>query len=90
VRIRRFIGAAVVALALAFVPTSAPAATGGAGPPAAVAKTCSAGLTHAVINGQQKCLRRGEFCAHSADRQYRRYGFRCIRFYPNVGRYRLT
>jgi hypothetical protein len=47
-------------------------------------------LTHAVIGGVQKCLRRGEFCAHRYDRQYRRYGFRCIRYYANVGRYRLT
>jgi hypothetical protein len=58
--------------------------------PAIAAKTCSAGFTHAVIGGVQKCLRRGEFCAHRYDRQYRRYGFRCIRYYANVGRYRLT
>lgn len=34
--------------------------------------------------------RAGEFCAHSADRQYRRYGFRCTKYYRNVQRYRLT
>jgi hypothetical protein len=43
-----------------------------------------------VINGSVKCLRAGEFCTHSADRQYRHYGFRCVSYYSNVGRYRLT
>jgi hypothetical protein len=57
---------------------------------AVLAKTCSSGYTRGVINGSVKCLRRGEFCTHSADRQYRRYGFRCTRYYPNVHRYRLT
>jgi hypothetical protein len=58
--------------------------------PAAVAKTCSAGYTHAVIGGAEKCLRAGEFCAHASDSQYRRYGYRCIKYYANVHRYRLT
>ena len=58
--------------------------------PNAVAKTCSAGYTHAVIGGAEKCLRAGEFCAHAYDSQYRRYGYRCIRYYSNVHRYRLT
>ena len=57
---------------------------------AVVAKTSSAGYTRATINGAVKCLHAGEFCTHSADRQYRRYGFRCIRYYANVHRYRLT
>jgi hypothetical protein len=57
---------------------------------AVAAKTCSAGYTRGTINGEVKCLRAGEFCTHSADRQYRRYGFRCIRYYANVHRYRLT
>ena len=42
------------------------------------------------IDGQRKCLRAGEFCDHSDDREYRRYGFRCTRYYRNVHRYRLT
>jgi hypothetical protein len=58
--------------------------------PDVLAKTCSSGYTHAVIGGVEKCLRAGEFCAHSYDGQYRRYGYRCIRFYANVDRYRLT
>jgi hypothetical protein len=58
--------------------------------PASVLRTCSAGYTHAVIGGEEKCLRAGEFCAHRYDSQYRRYGYRCTRYYANVGRYRLT
>jgi hypothetical protein len=56
-------------------------------PPAAVAaKTCSAGYTHAIIGGAQKCLRRGEYCAVADRRQYPRYGYVC----KNVsGTYRL-
>jgi hypothetical protein len=46
-------------------------------PSSTLAKTCSASFTHAVINGAEKCLRRGQFCARAADRQYRRHGFRC-------------
>lgn len=57
---------------------------------AVIAKTCSSGYTRAVINGSVKCLRRGEFCTHAADRQYRRYGFRCTHYDPRVHRYRLT
>ena len=69
-----------------------PAALARAPRPASVvtAKACSSGYTRGVINGSVKCLRRGEFCTHSADRQYRRYGFRCTRYYSNVHRYRLT
>jgi hypothetical protein len=58
--------------------------------PAAALKTCSSGYTHAVIGGSEKCLRAGEFCAHPYDSQYRRYGYRCTRYYANVHRYRLT
>jgi len=42
------------------------------------AKTCSAGYVHAVIGGAEKCLHRGEFCAHRYERQYERYGFHCV------------
>ena len=56
---------------------------------AIAARSCS-GYVRAVINGQVKCLRAGEFCTHSADRQYRHHGFRCTRYYRNVHRYRLT
>ena len=79
----------VVATLVAAVAAGTAAPTAPASPTIAT-KTCSAGYTHAVIGGVQKCLRRGEFCAHRYDRQYRRYGFRCIRYYANVDRYRLT
>ncbi|MBA3734405.1 MAG: hypothetical protein H0W90_04270 [Actinobacteria bacterium] len=58
--------------------------------PATVLKSCSGSFTHAVIGGVEKCLRAGEFCVRRSDSQYRRYGYRCIRFYANVQRYRLT
>lgn len=57
---------------------------------APAAASCSAGYTSAYINGVHKCLRAGEFCTHGADSQYRKYGFRCIHYYRNVHRYRLT
>jgi len=81
------LGAAVSLLVAA--PAVAPVVHGSpVTPPAAVAKTCSGGFKHAVINGAEKCLRRGQFCAHAADGQYRRYGFRCTRRDAG-GRYRL-
>jgi hypothetical protein len=69
-------------------PKSAPTAQQAA--PVSVLKTCGRGYTRAVIGGQVKCLRAGEFCAHRYDRQYRRYGYRCIRYDASVHRYRLT
>jgi hypothetical protein len=83
-RIKTGLAAVLAALALISAPPAHSAS------PAVAAKSCSAGYTHAVISGQQKCLRAGEFCAHASDRQYRRYGFRCTRYYSNVQRYRLT
>ncbi len=80
---------AATALAAASAATSSPAQPL-AQAPAAVLRTCSSGFTHAVIGGREKCLRAGEFCTHAYDSQYRRYGYRCIRYYANVQRYRLT
>lgn len=91
IRPPKFAAAIAVAASLAATAPAPAAALPGNEPSRAIAaKTCSRGYTRGVINGSVKCLRRGEFCAHSADRQYRRYGFRCTRYYPNVGRYRLT
>lgn len=89
---RRKVVAALVTAVAVGAGASIPAASASQAAPARVviAKTCSAGYKRGVINGSVKCLRRGEFCTHSADRQYRRYGFRCIRYYRNVHRYRLT
>lgn len=69
--------------------TAAPAAPAHFSP-AAIVKTCSSGYRHAGIGGAERSLRAGHFCAHRFDRQYRRYGFRCTRYYRNVHRYRLT
>ena len=61
-----------------------------ASPPVAVAaKSCGSGYTHAVIGGEQKCLRRGEFCAHRYNAQYHRYGYSCTRR-DSRGNYHLT
>jgi hypothetical protein len=80
---------ALLASVAALVAGGGAAATATSAPAIAV-KTCSAGYVHAVIGGSEKCLRAGEFCTHRYDSQYRHYGFRCIRYYANVGRYRLT
>ena len=45
--------------------------------PVAHAKTCSPGYTHAALSWGHKCLRAGQFCKVSTDRQYHRYGFHC-------------
>jgi hypothetical protein len=76
---------AVLGVAAAGAPAAPPATA----PVAIVTKSCSGGFVHGVINGSQKCLRRGEFCAHAADRQYRRYGFHCTKRDAN-GSYHLT
>ena len=82
----------ILVLSLALVAAAGAGATAPAttAAPAAVAKTCHAGYVHAVIQHEEKCLHEGEFCRHAWDRYYRRYGFRCIRYDPEVGRYRLT
>ena len=67
----------VAALAAASLAAGTPAASAHAPIEATAAKSCSSGWKHAVINGSHKCLRRGQFCARSADRQYHRYGFHC-------------
>jgi hypothetical protein len=86
---RRTLAAWTATAALALVPAGA-SASPAAPHIATAAKTCSGGYVPAVISRQQKCLRRGQFCARAADRQYRRYGFRCTRYDANVDRYRLT
>jgi hypothetical protein len=54
------------------------------------AKHCSSGFKHGVIEGRQKCLRKGEFCIHThrANRDYHRYGYHCGTRDRN-GRYHL-
>ena len=86
-RIRTTLAGLLVAGAIA-APTAF-AAQPAAAPVAVAAKSCSGGFVHAVIGGAQKCLRRGEFCAHRYDGQYRRYGYRCVRR-DALGNYHLT
>jgi hypothetical protein len=74
---RKFIVASAAALALVGAAPAAAPAHSPAPVHAVAAKTCSAGYTHAVIGGAQKCLRRGEFCAARYRSQYRRYGYTC-------------
>jgi hypothetical protein len=77
---RRIAALAAAASVFAAAPAVMPAFEGSPVVPTnAVAKSCSAGFRHAVINGSEKCLRRGQFCARAADRQYRRYGYRCVK-----------
>jgi len=88
-KVRGWLAAAAVAGGvLGVTATGAPAAPVST-PPAIVAKACSGRFVHGVIDGAEKCLARGEFCAHAADRQYRRYGFHCTKRDAN-GRYHLT
>ena len=45
--------------------------------PVAEAKACSSGWVHASLSWGHKCLRRGQFCKTSADREYHQYRFHC-------------
>jgi hypothetical protein len=56
---------------------------------AVASKSCSSGWKRAVINGSHKCLRRGQFCARGADRQYHRYGYHCHK-QDSRGNYHLS
>jgi hypothetical protein len=84
---RKHLATAAAVLGLAFV-AGAPVGAS-AQPSAHAARTCSAGYTHAVIGGAEKCLRRGEFCAHRYASQYRRYDFSCTHR-DRRGNYHLT
>jgi hypothetical protein len=86
---KRLLGIAAAAL-VAAVPAAAPAVAPAKAPLTAVAsKSCSSGYTHAVIRGAHKCLRRGQYCARSADRQYHKYGYHCHKR-DAYGSYHLT
>ena len=83
---------AVLVALFGFASTTTLASPGPAAAAAAhaiAAKSCSAGYVHAVIGGEQKCLRRGEYCAHRYNSQYHHYGFSCTRR-DDRGDYHLT
>jgi hypothetical protein len=84
---RRYLAIVGAVLGFAFITGSPAGATNQ--PSAVMAKTCIAGYVHAVIGGEQKCLRDGEFCAHRYARQYQRYGFSCTKT-DDRGDYHLT
>jgi len=46
--------------------------------PVTYAKTCSNGYTDATIGGKHKCLRAGQFCAKRYQKQYKKYGYKCV------------
>jgi hypothetical protein len=72
-RIALFVAIAVTGLTSAVASAPAHVAT-----PFQATKTCSHSYTHAVIGGQQKCLRRGEYCAVRFKATYLHYGFHCF------------
>ena len=84
---RRYLATAGAVLGFAFIGGSPAGAMSQS--TTVMAKTCSAGYVHAVIGGEQKCLRDGEFCAHRYARQYQRYGFSCTKT-DDRGDYHLT
>jgi hypothetical protein len=77
---RRLTALAVAAAIVGAAPAVAPVDRAPSlAPPAAHAKSCSPGYVHARLSWGHKCLRRGQFCKRSADREYHRYGFHCHR-----------
>jgi hypothetical protein len=76
----RMVALAATLALMAGLPAAQPLAQPAHGPQlAVVAKPCSNGYRHAIIGGEHKCLRRGQYCARRYDRQYHRYGFHCHR-----------
>jgi hypothetical protein len=84
---RKFV-AALAAITLAGA-AAAPALAPAQAARAVMAKPCSSGWKHAVIGGEHKCLRRGQFCARRYDSQYHRYGYHCHKR-DSRGNYHLT
>jgi hypothetical protein len=87
---RRFVAILAALAVSAAVPAAQPWAAEPLTAPAiaVAAKPCSAGYTHAVIGGEHKCLRRGQYCAKRYRKQYRKYGYTCARDASGVYRLR--
>jgi hypothetical protein len=79
----RRIAAAVATAALIAAAPAAPAVGAPTDP------VVHAACTSAKIGGQHKCIARGQFCARSHQRDYRRYGYSCSKRDRN-GRYHLV
>ena len=71
-RLALVLAVAVTAIGSISAAPAVPATT-----PVAAAKSCSAGYVHAGLSWGHKCLRAGQFCKISADREYHRYRFHC-------------
>jgi hypothetical protein len=66
-----------VLIALAAVAAAPAHAARSSAEPAAALKPCGAGYVHAVLSWGHKCLKAGQYCKVSGDREYHRYGFHC-------------
>jgi hypothetical protein len=86
----RFLILLIAAVAAFSGLVGAPSSASSALAPTASAKPCGSGYTHAVLSWGHKCLRVGQFCKRSADREYHRYRLHCHRYDSSVSRYRLT
>jgi hypothetical protein len=86
--VKRILAVLLACASLIALPVAASAQRATA-PSAVIAKTCSGGYTHAVIGGQHKCLRRGQYCVRGRDREYHKYGFHCHKR-DSRGDYHLT
>lgn len=75
VPIKRRLAVLFAVAAVTAVP--AHAVRGGGTPSAAPSHTCGPGYVHAVLSWGHKCLREGQYCKVSADREYHRYRFHC-------------
>lgn len=71
-RLALLLAVAVTAIGAASAVPAAPAVA-----PLAAAKPCGSGYVHAVLSWGHKCLRAGQYCKITADREYHRYRFHC-------------
>jgi len=85
-KVRVLLAALVAAVGLGFTaaPLAAPTAA-----PTRIEHTCGSGYTHAVLSLGHKCLRAGQYCKRSADREYHKYGYHCHKR-DSRGDYHLT
>ena len=85
-KVRVLLAALVAALGLGFTaaPLAAPTTA-----PVRIEHTCGSGYTHAALSWGHKCLRAGQYCKRSGDREYHRYRYHCHQR-DSRGDYHLT
>lgn len=66
-----------VLLVLAVLTAALGLLAAGIAAPSAEAKSCGSGYVHASLSWGHKCLRAGQYCTRSGDREYHRYRFHC-------------